>query len=246
MTYKIVIPSYDRLSQLQAKTLNFLLQNKIPQSNIYIFIHPLSIDEYKNVLSVKYPTINLIESKCGIKNSRNYINEYFNEGDKIVEIDDDVDDLIDLRLNQSIYDLHEFIKESFCLAKDGIWGVSALTNKYFANMNDKYGLRSIVATFHGYTLDKSIKLTLDVMEDYQKVILYHLKNKTILKRGFIGIKTKYWTLNGGLQTEYDREKRKQLQNFCAEEIANTYPNLVYQRKRKCGLIDIRFKNKKSL
>jgi hypothetical protein len=79
------------------------------------------------------------------------------------------------------------------------------------------------------------------MEDFQKVILYYLKEKPILKRGWVGIKTKYWTLSGGLQTEYDREKRLQLQNFCAQEIANTYPHLVYQRTRKNKLIDIRFK-----
>jgi len=93
-----------------------------------------------------------------------------------------------------------------------------------------------VATFHGYTLDKSIKLTLDLMEDYEKVIKYYITGNCILKRGWVGIKTKYWTLKGGLQTEYDREKRLQLQNYCAEEFFDRYPNLVFLRKRKSGLL----------
>ena len=241
MNYKIVVPSYNRLSKLQARTLDFLFRHNIEHSKIYIFAHPLSFDEYKEVLKSKYPNINVIESKGGIKNSRNYINHYFNDGDKIIEIDDDVEDLIDLREDKPLENLHEFIEESFSMCGNGIWGVSALTNKFFATMQDKYGLRSIVATFHGYTLDKSIKLTLDLMEDYQKVILYYLKEKSILKRGWVGIKTKFWTLEGGLQTDLDREKRLQLQNYCSDELATSYPHLVYQRTRKNNLKDIRFR-----
>ena len=240
MSYKIVVPSYNRLSKLQARTLDFLFRHNIDHTKIYIFAHPLSFDKYKEVLNSKYPNINVIESKGGIKNSRNFINDYFNDGDKIVEIDDDIQDLIDLREDKPLENLHEFIEESFSMC-NGIWGVSALTNKFFATMQDKFGLRSIVATFHGFSVDKSIKLTLDLMEDYQKVILYYLKNKPILKRGWVGIKTKFWTLEGGLQTDLDREKRLQLQNYCSDELAISYPNLVFQRTRKNGLKDIRFR-----
>jgi hypothetical protein len=245
MNYKIVIPSYNRIQQVEYRTLNFLFKHNINQSKIYIFAHPLSYDEYVEVLKPKYPNLNIVESKGGIKNSRNYINNYFNEGNKIVEIDDDVENLIDLRQDKPLENLDDFIKESFDMCGNGIWGVSALTNKFFCNMHDKFGLRSIVATFHGYTLDKSIILTLDVCEDFEKVIKYHLNNKPILKRGFIGIKTKYWDLKGGLQTDYDREKRLQLQNYCAEELLDRYPNLLFLRKRKSGLLDVRFKYKKT-
>ena len=239
--YKIAIPSYNRIQQVEHRTLNFLFRHNIDHSKIYIFVHPFSYDEYVEVLKPKYPTINIIESKCGIKNSRNYINQYFNEGDKIVEIDDDVEDLITLREDKPLENLNEFIEESFSMCGNGIWGVSALTNKFFATLNDKFGLRSIVATFCGYVLDKSIKLTLDLMEDHQRTILYYLKEKSILKRGWVGIKTKFWTLEGGLQIDLDRDKRLQLQNYCSDELATSYPNLVFQRTRKNGLKDIRFR-----
>lgn len=241
MNYKIAIPSYNRVSQLQHRTLNFLFKHNIPKHKIYIFVHPESYEEYLNVLAPKYPEINILVSKYGIKNSRNYINSFFNHGEKIVEIDDDIEDLIDLRQDKPIENLNEFIEESFSMCGNGIWGVSALTNKFFATMQDKFGLRSIVGTFHGYTLDKSIKLTLDLMEDYQKVIKYYLNDKTILKRGWVGIKTKYWKNRGGIQTDLDYEKRLQMQNYCAQELLSTYPNLVFKRTRKNNLIDIRFK-----
>ena len=241
MDYKIVIPSYNRLSQLIVRTLDFLFRHNIEHSKIYIFAHPLSFDEYKEFFDSKYPNINVILSKSGIMNSRNYITEYFDEGTNIVSIDDDVDELIDLNTNQPIQNLDGFIKESFNMCGNGIFGICALNNKFYSNMKDKFGLQSIVATFCGFVNYKSIVLTLDVCEDHERVIKYYNANKTILKRSWIGIKTKYWTNKGGIQTDLDREKRLQLQNFCAQEIANTYPHLVYTRTRKNTLIDIRFR-----
>ena len=240
MDYKIVIPSYDRLSKLQARTLSLLSKHNIDFDKVYIFAHPWSYEEYYD-LKDKYPKIHIVESLCGIMHSRNYINNYFPEGTRIVEIDDDVEDLVDLRNDCSLQNLDEFISESFNMCGNGIWGVSALPNKFFSSMKDKFGLQSIVATFCGYVLNKNIKLTLDLMEDYQRVIQYHLLGKNIFKRGWVGIRTKYWSNVGGIQTEMDFEKRMQLQNYCADLLKEMYPDLVFQRKRKSGLKDIRFK-----
>ncbi len=240
MDYKVVIPSYDRLNQMQYRTLSFLNRHKIDTSRIYIFAHPLCYEFYLS-LKNKYPKINIIESKGGIKNSRNYINEYFSQGTKIVEIDDDVEDLINLLTGESLEDLDGFISESFSMCGNGIWGVSALNNKFFSSMKDKFGLQSIVATFCGYVLNKNIRMTLDVMEDYERVIQFHLQGRNIFKRSWVGIKTKYWTNKGGIQTELDYDRRFMLQNYCSDELAAKYPDLVYQRTRKSGLKDIRFK-----
>tara|TARA_R100001086_G_scaffold132472_2_gene68847 strand:- start:256 stop:996 length:741 start_codon:yes stop_codon:yes gene_type:complete len=241
MNYKIVIPSYNRVSQIQTKTLNLLLKHNIPQTIIYIFVHTDCYNEYKNIIGAKYQNINIIESKNNIKDSRNYINNYFNNNDKIVEIDDDIDDLINLNLDKPLENLNEFIEESFNMCGNGLWGVSAINNKFFSSMKDKFGLQSIVATFCGYTIDKEIKLTLDVMEDYERAIKYFLKKKSIFKRSWVGIKTKYWTNKGGIQTCFNFEERKIIQNNCSDILATSYPHLVYQRTRKNGLKDIRYK-----
>jgi len=240
MDYKIVIPSYNRFSTILGRTLKFLLSHNIDMNKVYIFAHPSSYDQYK-IIEDKIKGVKVIESKGGIMNSRNYITEYFEEGTKIVSIDDDIEDLIDLNTNQPINDLDGFIKESFSMCGNGIFGVCALNNKFYSNMKDKFGLQSIVATFCGFVNYKSIVLTLDVCEDHERVIKYYNANKTILKRSWIGIKTKYWTNKGGIQTELDILKRIQLQNYCANELKSRYPDYVFQRKRKNGLLDIRFK-----
>ena len=104
MDYKIVIPSYDRLVQLQGRTLSLLARHNINFDKVYIFAHPWCYEEYYD-LKNKYPTIHIVESKGGIMNSRNYINDYFSAGTRIVEIDDDVEDLLNLKNDCPLEDL---------------------------------------------------------------------------------------------------------------------------------------------
>tara|TARA_R110001592_G_scaffold102967_1_gene290220 strand:+ start:553 stop:1281 length:729 start_codon:yes stop_codon:yes gene_type:complete len=240
MTYFIAIPSYNRLQILQNKTLAFLRKHNIDESKIFLFVHPDSYQDYL-LLKDNYPDIHIIESRAGIKNSRNFITKFFNNGQRIVSIDDDVKDLINLNTNQPILDLKDFIDDSFNMTKDGIWGVSALDNAFFSTCRDKFGLSSIVSTFCGYTNIKSIHLELDVMEDFERVIKFHNLGRTILKRGWVGIKTTYWTTRGGLQSILNKDERIDKQNYSAEILLGLYPDLCYIRTRKSGLKDIRFK-----
>ena len=72
------------------------------------------------------------------------------------------------------------------------------------------------------------------MEDYERVIYHYNDNRRILKRSFIGIKTKYWTMKGGIQSNYSKDDRITIQNEAADYLLKTYPQLVYIRTRKNG------------
>ena len=87
----IAIASHQRPKQLQEKTLALLKKHKFNFSNVYIFVSPSSYDEYLPI-SNKW-NFNLIKSKNSILDTRNHIIQYFNENDKIVEMDDDVEDI---------------------------------------------------------------------------------------------------------------------------------------------------------
>jgi len=239
MNYKIVIPSYNRLNTLQNKTLRFLFRNNIPDNKIYIFVHPDSYEDYL-ILESEY-NINIIKSVEGIRDSRNYITDYFPEGQKLISIDDDISDLIDFRTNQSLQNLNDFIEESFEMVQGGLWGLSATDNRFFSRLKDKVGLQSIIGSFCGFTNTKQYKLKLKVMEDYERVIYYYNDKRLILKRSFIGIRTKYWTTAGGIQSNYSKDERITIQNEAADYLLNNYPQLVYIRTRKNGLKDIRFR-----
>jgi hypothetical protein len=93
MSYVIAIPSYQRYSILEQKTLSMLNKYQIPKKKIYIFV--ADQDEKKvyesNLNHDLYGQI--IVGQKGLKNQRNFIAKYFPEGQEIFQLDDDVGEL---------------------------------------------------------------------------------------------------------------------------------------------------------
>ena len=84
---KFVIPSYKRLDIIESHTLKLLDDYKIPKKQIYIFVVAEELDAYKSKLA-EYK--NIILGEVGLANQRNFITNYFKEGDKLVNLDDDL------------------------------------------------------------------------------------------------------------------------------------------------------------
>jgi len=240
---KIAIPSHKRSEQFKEKTLNLLKKHNFDLKYIYIFVSPESYDEYSKI----FVDCNVILSKNNILDTRNHIIEYFDEGEEIVEMDDDVEDIVHTIKevkSTSVEDLQELFRDSFEKSKGGLWGMNATltSNNFFASGKDSFGIQqvSIVNSCIGYTNRKDIKLTVPEKEDFERVILFYKKDIPILKRGQYGIKTKYWKNEGGIQDRYDFNKRKEVQELSANMIIEQYPNHAYKVQRKNGIVDIRF------
>ena len=119
---KFVIPSYNRAGKV--KTIELLKKNNIDIKQIYIFVVKEELEEYKK----HYPEYKIIIGVKGLVNQRQFINNYFKEGTKIVSIDDD------------IYAIRQF---------NEIEGVKTLIdtdlkNKYFAAPISKLCLRRCI------------------------------------------------------------------------------------------------------
>ena len=248
MNFKIAIASHKRKIQFENKTIKLLQKHKIDFKNVYVFVSPISYESYTDLAS-KY-NFTLIKSYDSILKTRNHIIDYFPENDKIVEMDDDIEDVentVKGVKNTSITDLKKILNESFELLNgDGLFGFNANTNNFFATGKNKYGLYSIINSLLGYYNDKSIKLTVPEKEDFDRACQYFKKNKTILKRTMYGVKTKYWKNKGGIQDHYNHDKRKEVQLYSANELVKKYPSLCRIQFRKSGLADIRFKPQKKL
>ena len=94
--YIIVIPSYNRPELIQKKTLALLNKHNIDSTLINIFV---SDKEQYDLYKDKIPSSlynNLIIGVKGLKNQRNYINNYYPEGYHIVQMDDDIDKIVQL------------------------------------------------------------------------------------------------------------------------------------------------------
>jgi hypothetical protein len=86
MDYKIVIPTYNRAETLKNKTLNLLETEKINKDNIYIFFANQKELEAYNLKGYKNQIIGVI----GLTNQRNFIVNYFSDGEKLLWLDDDL------------------------------------------------------------------------------------------------------------------------------------------------------------
>lgn len=250
MQIQIAIASHFRSLQIEKKTLALLKKHNFNFKYVHVFVSFESIESYIPIANKL--GFNLIISGSTILETRNHIIQHFSDGTHIVEMDDDIEDIKTTLKNtkeKSVGNLQCLFEESFELLIDkggGLWGFNANTNNYFASGKDQWGLRSIINSCLGYVNDRSIVLTVMEKEDFERCILFYLNGKSILKRGGYGIKTKYWTNPGGIQQHYNKEKRIQVQADSAHIISFKYPKLVREQRRKCGLIDIRFKGKDPL
>ena len=90
---KFVIPSYQRSEIFQSKTLKYLDEMEIDRNEVYVFIREDDKD-YEGYNSIEGINLLPIDIK-GIGETHNYITSHFNEGEFIIEIDDDLDYLVD-------------------------------------------------------------------------------------------------------------------------------------------------------
>ena len=73
--------------------------------------HIIHINKYR-----KKWGFNLVKTKDNIKDARNHIIQYFRNGEKIVEMDDDIKDIVIMKpgkKNKRVRDLKKFLEESF-------------------------------------------------------------------------------------------------------------------------------------
>ena len=104
---------HKRYDTFKNKTFKLLLEHKIPAENIYVFVANNEEKKlYEKVLDKsKYNKI--VVGKKGLRNQRNFIIDYFNEGDYLIQLDDDLDGLYILKDNNIIKKDNELIKCKF-------------------------------------------------------------------------------------------------------------------------------------
>ena len=107
--YVIAIPSYKREKTLRDKTLKVLKQYKIPKEKIFIFV--ANKDEYNKYKETIPPYYNkIIVGIVGMGNIRNFITDYFPEGKKIFNMDDDISGFLKLTKEKTKTSKGEIIK----------------------------------------------------------------------------------------------------------------------------------------
>lgn len=254
MSYIIAIPSYKRQDTLKNKTLRVLQESGIPKKKIFIFV--ANEDEYKAYKSVLPNYYNkIVIGEVGMGAIRNFITNYFDDGQQIFNMDDDINGFIELTKekdreantkyetrNFSGNDLDKFIKQGFNECKKNklaLFGIYPASNAFFMKRRITYDLRYIIGSCWGSINDKSINVTMDDKEDFERTLKYYIKYGGVVRFEHITVISGYYTEKGGMQET--RTKNRVLES--AKVLVERYPELckLYLGK-KSGYAEVKLKD----
>ena len=199
----IAIPSYGRSNTLAKKTLATLQRYNVPKDVIHIFVIDEEYDAYFSVFKEDYK---IIKGQRGIIAQRQFIRDYFEEGDKIIFMDDDIDDF---DFGGKSFD--EFATEAYDTCKDNnafIFGLYPVWNSFY-RQKQKYmttDLRFIIGAFYGIINRHGIEYTLQngmLKSDVENTLMHWIKDGIVIRFNQYGIKTKMYS-KGGLGGFKDR------------------------------------------
>ena len=240
--YVVAIPTYNRVQEVINKTLKTLNDANVSNNKIYLFVankqqYELYLDNVPNNLYNE-----IIIGKKGITNQRIFISTYFKEGQYVISMDDDVEQLEILKGDKltKLKDINKFFIDAYKLMKKEnlfIWGIYPVRNPFFMYNEITYDLRFLIGVTFGFITrhDKDLKMSkkIQAKEDYEQSILYYLKDGGVIRFNNITPKTKF-NAPGGLGPErYDMYK------VAAEYLTKKYPEIVTRKDRKDGTPEIR-------
>jgi len=237
---KIVIPSYERYETIQQKSIDLLLSYGFEKSNIYIFVaNQEQLNKYREKID---KDISIIIAVKGLKEVREFIFNYFDEGEKLLCLDDDIEAVRELYKNDDnksrlrpVNNLKEIVDKGFDLCEKHslkLWGLYPTPNNAFFMENQKeitYDYKFIIGNFFGCINCKDMnKLSVPDIDDYERSIRSYLLYGGSVRFNHIAPKTKFKKNNGGCQ---DSERQNRIEKS-KEILLNGYPDLLYLRKRK--------------
>lgn len=232
MEYKIAIPSYKREKILEDKTLALLIKHKIPKEKIFIFVANEEQEVlYRNHLTNHYNDI--IVGEVGMKEIRNFITNYFEEGEYIMNFDDDLKDFEELLIDKVkgepfsrkthsryLLNLDKFITDGFnkCEEKGlSIFGVYPASNPFFMKRRITYNLKYIIGSCWGYINNKKMLVSLADKEDVERTLLYYIRDGGVVRFEYISPITNYYTQAGGMMEKRTKERILESSNFLIDK-----------------------------
>ena len=240
--YVVAIPTYKRYNEITTKTLPTLKRGKVNKKRIYVFVANRSEERLYREKMDPDTYHKIVVGKKGLVPQRRYISQYFPEGTKIVSMDDDVQNMIQLKRDDSlkkISNLDILFKRFFkTLERKNLylWGVYPVKNNMFMSHKTTTDLRFIIGVVHGYINRHSKDLYPSMRsvskEDIEQSILFYLKDGGVLRFNDITFTTKF-NAPGGLGVD-----RFQMNKNAQEYLVKTYPGIAKAKFRPDGTPEI--------
>jgi len=245
MTYSIAIPSYERADKINKATYKMLLENKLQDKKVYVFLNTDAdikayTEAHKSDLKVQY----VKTGKKGIKDTRNFMTKYFKQGSKVLYLDDDIigvnkGEPTGMKMTR-VYNLSELASKGFGLCdskKLGKWGINPSQNqRSLKNTDTTFDLR-YVGRCYGEVVNHKVLNTVSLAEDFERSILYYklyggvirFNNYTVMSSNY----AKGGLLAGGRNLSNEKADK--------ELVAKKYPKYAktFMRTEGSGRTDLR-------
>ena len=240
---KYVVPSFQRPVIFRDQTYSFLKKHNISDSDIHLFLR--SDDPYINDYMDRATGINFhITDVRGVGRTHNYITEYFDEGDFIVEIDDDLKELVDNE-RKPVKDFKSVVEGMLSRMVDeeiSYGGTYQVANNKFMSGNPQYttDLRYMLGCLRFRRIRKDIVLETNYAEDFENCIKHFIRDGKILKNNWIAPITKNYQDGGCKNDGRDNETEKSDKVF----LSTKYPKYSRIFQRKSGVWDLRLREYK--
>jgi len=238
---KFVIPSYRRCEKFKKQTLAFLQKHNVRMDDIWLVIREddPELEEYGSI-----PVNHLVLQCEGIGKTHNEITLFFDEGEQLVEIDDDLIELCDkerkpvlhfLEICETIFKKLDEEKLSYC-------GTYSVNNPMFMKNCQEYttDLRYCLGCLRFRYNRHEIQVKTNYAEDFENCMLHYLMDGGILKANWLAPKTNNYS-QGGCDGDGRNETKEKADKMILSE---KYPNLCSMFQRKNGRYDLRLKDKR--
>ena len=233
---RIAIPSYKRHKYLGDKTLKTLHNFGYEIKDIDIFV---GNDEEYGLYKSEYPEYNIIVGVVGMRQIREFIFNYYDEGTHVLSLDDDIIDIKMKNPNEDeksclvkLDNLKEIIDKGFkqCIENNTIlWGIYPCDNHGFMKNNITTHLAFCVGWMWGCIIDKEcLKLNISQYEDYERTVKVFKKYGKVIRLNNICAKTKYNNNIGGMCDD----NRINIMKRDLEILKELYSDYIIIKKKK--------------
>ena len=242
MEWKIAIPSYKRPVALKEKTLKLLKSYNVPPTRIFIFV---ANDEEAVIYARENPEYRIVVGVIGLPQQRNFIVDYFEMGECIISLDDDIEGIYQLiskkeQTMERLPNFVEFIDQVFSQLREKglqLCGIYPCRNAFFMCDKITTDLRFCIGCMCLFINDK-IPLSECIIqkEDYERTLISYNKYGGVLRYNNICVKTKFYSVGGagnGIERNMTNENDTAM-------ICSMYPTQLKMWRRKNGTAEVKF------
>ena len=251
---KICIASYERYETINDKSLGLLFNYGFFPEEIDLFV--ANKEQYDKYKSVVHEDINIIIAVKGLKKVREFIFNYYDQGEKLLCLDDDIEEIRELYYDnhkkeklKPVENLKEIIDKGFDECIKGpfkLWGLYPVKGNPFWMSNSKEittDYKFIIGNFFGCINCKDMnEINVSNIDDYERSIRSYILYGGSVRLNHYSAKTNFKLNSGGAQCDTERDIKIKIDY---DILMNKYPEYISLRIKKDGLNPI-LKKKKNI